>query len=87
MCPACGECVSSNWHSYHMVGHWLALVGWQHATVIYLIALGPVPTSEIQGVTRLFGPSGTSFNCCLPTATAVAGEQWEALGVRPVVGR
>ena len=28
----------------------------------------------------MFGPSGTPFDCCLLTATVVAGEQWEALG-------
>ena len=58
MCPACGECVSSNGHSHHMVGHWLALVGWPHATVIYLIALGPVSTSESRGSNAVVWPFG-----------------------------
>ena len=42
-----------------IVTTWLASVGWPHATV--------------EGVTRLFGPSGTPFDCCLLTVTVVAG--------------
>ena len=30
----------------------------------------------------MFGPSGTPFDCCLRTATVVAGEQWEGLGCK-----
>ena len=68
-------------HSHHMVGHWLALFGWPHATVIYLLALGPALTSESWGSNSVVWPFGdTVWLCCLLTATVVAGEPWEALG-------
>ena len=82
-CPACGECISSNGH---------IVTTWWGTGLPYLVGRTPqwstsLPSNllwlvRVEGVTRLSGPSGTPFDCCLLTATVVAGEQWEALGCK-----